>query len=75
MSKKIHNIYNQPAITEVAPGQIEIDSNELAPWQADMQEAKDEWDATMVGAENDPKEILRRMMASDWFAMKMFDGE
>jgi hypothetical protein len=52
----------QPTITEVAPGHIQIDQAELNQYTADMAALKSQWDATMVGAENDPDEIMRRMI-------------
>lgn len=68
MNKKIHNIYNQPKVKEVAPGEFSIDTEELGQFYASMDAAKDEWDAAMSGAEMDPDEIMRRMM-------KMFEEE
>jgi len=63
MSKnKMHAIYNQPKVKEVAPGEFSIDTEELGQFYAGMDAAKDEWDETMAGAEMDPDEIMRRML-------------
>lgn len=61
-TSKFNTVYNQPAVKQDKSGNIEIDSNELESWFKDMASLKKDWDAQMSGCENDPDEILNRML-------------
>jgi hypothetical protein len=55
-------IPNQPEITETSPGHIWIDQTELDQYHKDMETAYKDFTHAMQGAENDPDEIIRRLM-------------
>jgi len=61
-TSKFDAIYNQPTIKQDKAGNIDIDSSELESWFREMDSFKKDWDATMSGCENDPDEILNRML-------------
>ena len=52
----------QPDIEEVSPGVLQIDTNDMARFQQESINFKQVWDQNMQGAEDDPDEIMRRMM-------------
>ena len=52
----------QPDIEEVSPGVVQIDTNDMARFQQEAIKFNQVWEQNMQGAEDDPDEIMRRMM-------------
>jgi hypothetical protein len=48
-------------ITEIAPGQLQVDTQAWQQYNREMIQSKKDWDKMMAGAEDDPDEIMRRL--------------
>lgn len=48
-------------ITEIATGQLQVDTQAWHQYNLDMIQSKKDWDKMMAGAEDDPDEIMRRL--------------
>ena len=52
----------QPDVVEVSPGVLQIDTNDMDRFQQEAIKFNQVWEQNMQGAEDDPDEIMRRMM-------------
>ena len=62
MNAKKFSIPVQPKFVEVRPGEYDIDKDELTKYYNDMNAAHNHYKQVILGAENDPDEIMRRLI-------------